>query len=91
VASVKRGLSYYTEDGVPLGLSRDYDQLPLAEPLRIVRCQLCDGMHEDAERLMADGCRVLAVRCPGCRERGRSRWIAEHHVELPAAIARYRS
>jgi hypothetical protein len=77
--------------GVPLGLSRDYDQLPLTEPLHIVRCQICDGLYEDAMRLMADGCRVLAVMCAGCRAQGRTRWISAQRIELPAAIARYRS
>jgi len=76
--------------GVPLGLSRDYDQLPRTGPLRPVRCSTCGRMHEDVERLMAEGCRILAIMCGPCREEGRARWIAVQVVELPRAVARYK-
>ncbi len=80
-----------TISGVPLGLSRDYDQLPLVEPARLVRCMPCGRKHADGRRRDADGCLVMAVMCRECRERGRERWIAEHVVELPRAVAVYRS
>jgi hypothetical protein len=72
--------------GVPLGLSRDYDHLPVTGLLRSISCQLCDRRHADVERLTADGCRVLAIMCPTCRAEGRARWIAAQVVDLPVAI-----
>jgi hypothetical protein len=79
-----------TISGVPLGLSRDYEQLPRTGPLRSIRCQGCSQLYEDVERLMADGCRVLAIMCTSCREEGRLRWITEKIVALPMATATYR-
>lgn len=78
--------------GVPLGISQDYDQLPLAGALRTVVCQACRCIYEDGERVAADGCRVMAVLCWVCRQEARTRWIAERctTVSLPRAIARYR-
>jgi hypothetical protein len=76
-----------TIGGVPLGLSRDYAHLPRAGSLRWNCCQGCSRLYEDGERLMADGCRVLAVMCEACREEGRLRWLAEKIVELPMATA----
>lgn len=76
--------------GVPLGLSRDYDYLPRAETLRSRQCTTCYLMYWDAERLAADGVKVLTVMCKDCREKGRDRWIAENCVPLPVAVARYR-
>lgn len=52
-----------------------------------MRCSTCWKLHEDVERLMTDGCRVLAIMCGSCREKGRARWIAERRVELPRAIS----
>lgn len=63
--------------GVPLGLSRDYDLLPHSRPPFPVCCQSCLRMHDDAPRLMPDGCEVMAVLCSICRARGRARWIAD--------------
>lgn len=71
-----------TIGGVPLGLSRDYDHLPRTGPLRQVCCQLCLRVYEDAERLTADGCHVLAVMCVRCREKGRLKWIEARRVKL---------
>lgn len=81
-----------TIGGVPLGLSRDYEHLPRTGPLRPIRCQGCSRLYEDVERLMADGCRVLALMCAPCREEGRLRWLAEtiKMLELPTATATYR-
>jgi hypothetical protein len=79
-----------TIGGVPLGLSRDYDHLPRTGPLRLICCQTCSGLYEDVERLAADGCKVLAVMCKDCREKGRLKWMAAQHVELPTAVATYR-
>jgi hypothetical protein len=76
--------------GVPLGYSRDYDRLPLAEPLRDVRCRECSATYADALRQLEDGCRILAMLCPSCREDAREEWIAAQHVELPQAVAQYR-
>lgn len=74
--------------GVPLGLSRDYDRLSRAAPLRDTLCLGCWGRYEDGERLTADGCRVIALMCGDCRSRGRERWIEEHRAPLPTAIVR---
>ena len=79
-----------TSDGVPLGLSVDYDRLPMLELERVVQCMTCDGLHVDAERRAPFGGRVLAVMCRQCRDRGRARWIADHGVDLPQAVARQR-
>ena len=79
-----------TISGVPLGLSRDYEQLSRTGPLRSVRCQVCMQSYEDVERLATDGCRVLAILCTACREQGCTRWIAAHPVELPRAVAAFR-
>ena len=81
-----------TISGVPLGLSRDYDALPHAGPLRTVRCSACQNQYEDCERFTTDGCRVMAGRCWVCREEGRERWIAnkQRTLKLPRAIARLR-
>lgn len=79
-----------TIGGVPLGLSRDYAHLPRTGPLRAMCCQTCDQLYEDVERLTADGCRVLAVMCESCREKGRRQWIAQRIVELPTATATFR-
>ena len=79
-----------TISGVPLGLSRDYGELPRTGPLREVRCSTCWQLYEDVERLLSDGCRVLAMRCFTCREQGRSKWIAKYRVELPKAFASFR-
>jgi hypothetical protein len=75
--------------GVPLGLSRDYDYLPKTGPLRRVRCQPCGQLHDDVERLTEDGCKVMAVMCGRCREKGRASWIAKMRPELPLAVARF--
>ena len=77
--------------GMPLGLSRDYDLLPKVGPLRMRYCTVCDKVHEDAERLTADGCRVLAIMCSDCRTKGRDRWIVDHVTDLPRAVAHYRT
>lgn len=79
-----------TTDGLPLGLSVDYDALALAGSARAVTCTVCDQVHEDCERRLSDGCRVLAVLCPDCRRRGRQRWCDAHAPAIPQAIARYR-
>lgn len=79
-----------TISGVPLGLSRDYEQLPRTGPLRSVRCSACMQSYEDAMRLATDGCHVLAMLCTSCREQGRMRWIAVQVVELPRAVATFR-
>lgn len=81
-----------TIGGVPLGLSRDYPHLPRTGPLRPICCQGCHQMYEDVERLTVDGCRVLAIMCERCREKGRTRWLAEKIKlrVLPTAIASYR-
>lgn len=79
-----------TISGVPIGLSRDYDDLPQAGPFREVRCQICNRFYEDALRLMPDGARILAVMCLSCREQGRARWIAEKRVDPPQAFGRLR-
>lgn len=76
--------------GVPIGLSRDYDHLPRTGPLRAIYCSTCLLPHDDVARLTADGCRVLAIMCRACREEGRARWIAEHRVDLPRAVAAFR-
>lgn len=78
--------------GVPIGLSRDYDQLPQTGPLRSVRCSTCWQEYEDVERCLMDGVRILALTCGSCREKGRARWIAEraNRVELPRAVAAFR-
>jgi hypothetical protein len=76
---------------VPLGLSRDYDRLAETGPLCHVRCSPCGKSYADVERLMADGCRVMAAMCGDCREKGRAQWIAENRVELPRAVARRRT
>jgi hypothetical protein len=77
--------------GVPLGLSRDYEYLPRTGPLRWICCQCCSQLYEDGERLTADGSCVLAVMCAPCREEGRLRWIAKRLVELPMAVATFRT
>jgi hypothetical protein len=82
--------AWETIGGVPLGLSRDYDHLPRTGPLRAVRCATCDQWYEDVERLLEDGCCVLAIMCVACRERGRARWIADARIELPRAVAMFR-
>jgi hypothetical protein len=79
-----------TIGGVPLGLSRDYDHLPRTGPLRPIYCQGCGHRYEDVERLMDDGCRVLAGMCTPCREKGRTLWIAKQPVEVPLATATVR-
>ena len=86
-----------TSDGMPLGLSSDYDLLPRTGALREVWCSICGRPHEDVERMLADGVRVLALMCGPCRAQGRAQLIAEAakrvdppRVDLPRAIARYR-
>jgi hypothetical protein len=88
--AVPFGYPSETIGGVPLGYSRDYDRLPLAEPLRDVRCRECLETYQDALRQMEDGCRIMAMRCLSCREDGREQWIAAQQVELPEAVAQYR-
>jgi hypothetical protein len=73
--------------GVPLGYSRDYDQLPLEKPLRSVRCQGCYRAYEDAERHMEDLGVCMAIMCLACREEARAQWIAAQQVKLPLAVA----
>lgn len=81
-----------TEDveGVPLGYSRDYDRLFLAEPIHDVRCHDCLTIYEDALRQLEDGVRILAMRCPPCREKRREQWIAGQRTAIPRAVAQYR-
>lgn len=74
---------------VPLGLSTEYDELPIVEPLRAVHCQLCWLSYQDAPRALPDGMRVMACMCNACRTKAREQWIAAHRVELPRAVARY--
>lgn len=78
-----------TVAGVPLGISRDYDYLPLAEPIHLVRCSSCWKDHEDGKRQLEDGVCILAF-CKRCREELRAEWIRNTPVTLPRAIARFR-
>jgi hypothetical protein len=75
--------------GVPLGYSRDYDRLPLAEPFHDVRCRECLAIYQDALRQLEDGCRILSMLCMTCRENCREEWITAQKVELPRAVAQY--
>ena len=84
------GFMHETSDGVPLGLSVDYDHLPMIERPRTESCMQCGALHLDAERRMSRGSRVLALMCRDCREVGRARWIADHGADLPRAVARPR-
>lgn len=79
-----------TISGVPLGLSRDYDHLPRTGPTRWIYCQKCLRRHQDVERLTEDGCRVLAIMCKDCREKGRRKWIEAQVLDLPVAVATYK-
>lgn len=79
-----------TLDGLPLGLSLEYDHLPRTGPLRMIHCGCCWRLYEDVERLTADGTRVMAVMCEACREKGRLKWLMENYVELPAAVVTFR-
>ncbi len=57
---------------VPLGVSLEYDALPLVgEPFRR-GCQTCDLYFTDGWRLCDDGVKAMAALCPSCREIARS-------------------
>jgi len=86
----REDFAHETTDGVPLGLSADYDRLPMIERPYAYYCMTCDALHLDGERRMSNGSHVLAMMCRDCREVGRARWIAEHGADLPRAVARHR-
>jgi hypothetical protein len=77
-------------DGVPLGISRDYDYLPRVTDLRLVHCMTCWQRYADAARRQLDGVECRALRCKLCREEAREAWIVKNRADLPHAVARYR-
>jgi hypothetical protein len=77
-------------DGIPLGMSRDYDFLPRVTALRHVQCMTCWQTYADAARRQPDGVECRTLRCKLCREEARETWIAENRADLPRAVARYR-